>query len=88
MSARDFYAEAREQLVSLLADLEILAGDRVGPSDASWQDVAGTAAVQLRVYAGLLDRARQGRYPGTIVFPSPAECLQGEPESPASGAKP
>ncbi len=76
----DFYTEARRKLVSLLADLEILAGDRIGPSDASWQDVAGTAAVQLHSYARLLDRARTGNYPGNIVFPSPAECLEGEPE--------
>lgn len=42
-------------------DLRILAGEIVGPCDSSWQDVAGTCAVNLRALATALDDARKGR---------------------------
>ena len=58
-----------------LHDLAILAGDVVGPSDVSWQDVAGTAAANLRVLADLLSEAREGAAGPFPVFPSPAEIV-------------
>ena len=62
----------------LLGDLSILAGDVVGPSGVSWQDVAGTAAVNARHLAALLEAARKGDHEGLLVFPSPAEALEVE----------
>lgn len=56
----------------IIDDAAILAGEELGPSDASWQDVAGTMATNLRVYARLLDRAREGTY-GHCSFPSWSE---------------
>jgi hypothetical protein len=72
------YAFMEQLLKNALYDLAILAGDIVGPSDVSWQDVAGTAAVNLQVLASQLDQARNGQAEPGIVFPSPAECLPGE----------
>ena len=73
------YDRLREQLDLALTDLSILCGDRVGPSGASWQDVAGTAATNLRVYADMLDSLRRGEthfagrflWVGMTSFPSP-----------------
>ena len=48
-------------IVNGFTDLCALDGLIVGPSDASWQDVAGTAAVNLRALANHLDRVRDGR---------------------------
>jgi hypothetical protein len=62
-------------LKNALNDLAILAGDIVGPSDVSWQDVAGTASANLQTLASQLDSARNGYAEPGIVFPSPAECL-------------
>lgn len=74
-----------QQYRLVLGDLEVLAGDRMGPSGAAWQDVAGTAATNLRKLAGMLDSLRQGethyagRFPweGPVVFPSPTEAIFG-----------
>lgn len=79
MSARFYkYETAKRYLTQALEDLSIIAGDSVGPSDASWQDVAGTATVNLRCLADQLDQARVGNVAsGPVVFPSPAECLEG-----------
>lgn len=57
-------------LKDIIADMRILAGDAVGPSNASWQDVAGTLATNMEVYARLLHRARQGDSVYPAVFPS------------------
>lgn len=73
------YARLEQQMKDALGDLSIIAGDVVGPSNASWQDVAGTAAVNLRVLADMIDRCRLGLNVETpVVFPSPAECLDTE----------
>lgn len=66
-----------QALIDSLNDLSILAGEVVGPSDVSWQDVAGTASINLRWLATLLDNARQGNCELPIVFPSPTELLGG-----------
>ena len=73
------YETARDLLATALGDLRILSGDVVGPSDVTWQDVAGTAAVNLRVLAGMLDEARKGNVVnGPVVFPSPDDLDESE----------
>ncbi len=66
------YETAVETLQAALTDLRILAGDDVGPSDVTWHDVAGTAVVNLRHLAALIEAARLGHVDGRpVVFPSP-----------------
>ncbi len=60
---------AHKALQNALGDLRILSGDEVGPSNAAWQDVAGTCAVNLRVLLGYVEGAREGG--AFIQFPSP-----------------
>ena len=80
----DRYARLRRQMRLALDDLSILAGDE--PSEgASWQDVAGTASINLRALASLIDAIRNGDthhqgYPltGPVVFPSPREFFGGD----------
>lgn len=69
------YKKAKAAMRDVLGDLLILAGDDVGPSNASWQDVAGTAAVNLRHLATLLDWARAGQSEPFTCFPSPRELI-------------
>lgn len=73
---RTTFGSMEKALINALNDLAILAGDLVCPSDVSWQDVAGTAATNLEVLAGMLHEARKGNHEAFIVFPSPAECLE------------
>lgn len=76
----------RELARDILGDLAILAGERVGPSGASWQDVAGTCETNLRVLADTLHDVRvgnshiAGRFPieRPVVFPSVADLLHAE----------
>lgn len=72
------YETMKRALTDALANLEILSGDKVGPSDASWQDVAGTCSVNLEVLASQLKQARLGNHESAITFPSPSECLDSE----------
>jgi hypothetical protein len=66
------YEETKRLLATILDEFRILAGDKVGPGGASWQDVAGTASVNLKVLALRLDAARAGMVvDGPLVFPSP-----------------
>ena len=51
------YSTAQRALNHAITDLRTLAGDELGPSDASWQDVAGTVAVNLRCVATYLEQA-------------------------------
>ena len=46
-------------LHNALGDLRMLAGDEVGPSDSTWQDIAGTAVVNLRALADLIEQPRE-----------------------------
>jgi hypothetical protein len=64
------YAKMRQSLIDALDDLEILAGNVVGPSGASWQEIAGTCATNFQVLAWQLEAARQGNHESAIVFPS------------------
>ena len=61
---------AHRALQSALHDLRILSGDIVGPSGASWQDVAGTCATNLEVLLNYVRAARE-RGAGFVSFPSP-----------------
>lgn len=67
------FDRADKALSTILSDLSILAGDQVGPSDVSWQDVAGTCAINLRQLAKLLDLAREGQIEPFSTFPSPTK---------------
>jgi hypothetical protein len=69
------YKKMREVLANAIEDLEILAGNRMGPSNVTWQDVAGTCYTNLRVLANQIEAARSGNHEPAITFPSPAELL-------------
>jgi hypothetical protein len=60
MAMRPTYENLEKLRDDIRTDAAILCGDEIGPSDASWQDVAGTMASNMRVYATLLDRLRDG----------------------------
>jgi hypothetical protein len=76
MAQRTTYERMKETLKLALDDLEILAGNKVGPTDASWQDVAGTCATNFEVFAMQLHEARRGNHESFIVFPDATECLE------------
>jgi len=63
------YHNFKTLLDNIKTDIAILSGDEIGPSDSSWQDVAGTLECNMKVYARLLERARTGQAAG-ITFPS------------------
>lgn len=76
----DRYTKLNEYMGLVVEDFVILAGDKIGPSDASWHDVAGTLSVNLRCLAGFLDALRTGEshwqgcpLTGMVVFPSIVE---------------
>jgi hypothetical protein len=68
------YRELEKLLANIVGDCDILAGDVLGPSDVTWQDVAGTLMTNMRVYAIRLERIREGS-PGMIAFPSIRETM-------------
>lgn len=63
-------------LESLLYDMRILSGETMGPSNSTWQDVAGTASTNAQVLANQLMQARLGNHEPFITFPSPTEILE------------
>jgi hypothetical protein len=69
------YTEADKLLATILSDMRVLSGDAVLPAEPAgitWQDVAGTLAVNLRALAAQIDAARAGKVAdGPLVFPSP-----------------
>jgi len=78
----DIYTESKKLTEAALNDLAILAGDRAG-GGGSWQDVAGTAEVNLMQLALFLRAVRKGEthflgcpLTGERVFASPAEVLE------------
>jgi hypothetical protein len=75
MDRRATYRIMKTLLESALNDLQILAGDKIGPSTSSWQDVAGTCAVNLECLAAQLKQARLGNCESGITFPSPDEAI-------------
>jgi hypothetical protein len=73
------YEEARDLLRDIIEDFRILSGDKMGPSDVSWQDVAGTAMTNLQVLAWRMEEAREGNVAGgPVVFPSPDDFEPGD----------
>ncbi len=69
------YAIMQRTLTNLLNDLAILAGEKMGQSGVSWQDVAGTASTNALALGNMLAEARKGNHEAAIVFPSPSECM-------------
>ena len=51
---------AKRIAAAIREDIRILSGDIMGPSDATWHDVAGTLQCNLEVLSRLVDRARAG----------------------------
>lgn len=64
------YANMKRVLDEIKSDIDILSGETVGPTDSTWQDVAGTCAVNLRHLATLMDLAREGNAESFITFPA------------------
>lgn len=56
------YKTLKSLLTYIILDINILSGDEIGPSDSSWQDVAGTLSCNMKVYARLLDTLREGSH--------------------------
>lgn len=75
MARKANYETMKTVLTNALHDLQILAGDIMGPTNSSWQDVAGTCAVNLDVLSSQLKEARNGNAESFLVFPSPLEIL-------------
>ena len=64
------YDRAKNLWRSILTDADILCGNAVGGTNGSWQDVAGTLSVNLRVLASAVEQARKGNVvDGPVVFP-------------------
>ena len=70
MSALLVTARMAELSKQIVGKFEILAGNEVGPSGASWQDIAGSAASDLQELGLILQDARAGHHGPAIVFPS------------------
>lgn len=69
------YSNIEQSLRDSLNDLSILAGDVAGPAGISMQDVAKTAALNLRELARLVEGAQCGLIENKL-FPSPREVLE------------
>ena len=76
------YDEGRKLTEAALNELAILSGDESG-NGAVWQDVAGTASMNLRLLASFLDTVRHGDVyfrgqplTGPVMFCSPVEVLE------------
>ena len=63
------YSNLKRTLDAIKTDIDILSGETVGPSGSTWQDVAGTCAVNLRHLATLMDLARR-RPTAVVSFPA------------------
>ena len=73
MMRKASYENFKRLLDSIQTDLNILAGNEVGTTDATWQDVAGTLATNMEAYAALLHEARKGRHEAFLSFPALGE---------------
>ena len=66
------YTVCQNVLRNLLADLEVLSGDKVAEGGAAMRDVLGTALTNASVLASQLEAAYQSNVSqGPLVFPSP-----------------
>lgn len=70
------YHVMKLSLESALNDLEILAGNKIGPSGATWRDVAETCYRHLQTLTAEMKQASLGNVESFIVFPSPAEYFE------------
>jgi hypothetical protein len=71
------YENMKKLMEYIHKDFEILAGNEVGPSHSSWQDVAGTAACSLKNLAALVEASRvRGSF---VTFP----CFSEIPHEPS-----
>jgi hypothetical protein len=52
-----------ELVEQIVEDMRIVAGDTMGPSGVTWQDVAGTLACNLEVLARHINKIRAGKHP-------------------------
>lgn len=71
MRLKPDYKTFETLLQNIMTDLAVLSGDIVGPSNSCWQDVAGTLAANMTVYAQLLHEARESKGEACLSFPSP-----------------
>jgi hypothetical protein len=71
--------ESFKSLQSLIVeDMRLLSGDVAADPGTTWQDIAGTLATNLRVYAKLLHDARDGLGGPFLTFPSIDETVGGD----------
>jgi len=70
------YRLMRQFLESLMNDLEVLAGDRMGPADATVSQMAWSASTNAYCLARQLRAAAEGKAESFVAFPSPAECME------------
>ena len=75
------YSTMKRTLEALLNDFEILAGNRIGPSNVAMRDVIGTAHANASALTAELECALDGRMESFMVFPSPAEILDTDSET-------
>ena len=64
------YATMKRTRDFIKTDIDILSGETVGPTGATWQDVAGTCAANLRYLSTLMDLARESKAESFISFPA------------------
>lgn len=70
--ARYRYSVARDALAALLETLRVASGDKLGPSDSSFQLQVRLAAVEARRLADMLRAATLGNVADPpLVIPSP-----------------
>ena len=75
------YITLDRTLRALLANLTVLAGDKIGAAGECWQDVARHATADAMALAQLLSDASKGQHEAFLSFPSPSECLETETET-------
>lgn len=80
----DRHDALKDVLEAALTDLAILSGEIQGPTDSSWQDVAGTACIALESLRKRIESIRSGEthyngrfaWTGPTVFPSIADAVE------------
>ena len=69
-------AKADEYARDAAGDLLILSGQALGPSDVTWQDVAGTCAINLHGLADAIMQSRDGSVDVSAVLAALLDTLQ------------
>ena len=75
-SRRATYAQMKRTLYNLLFDLSVLAGDEVGATGSTWQEVAAQAAHSADVLSRQLSAASKGNHESFIAFPSHEDAME------------